>query len=110
MGTVDGTSAASPTWAGIIGLLNAHRKSKGRPFIGFANPLLYKIYAYNPKTFQDITYGSNACTEDGCSCQTGFDAAPGWDASTGLGTPNVGAIIAAMDVMDDAREAQYGRL
>ena len=40
-----------------------------------------------------------------CLCQTGFDATPGWDASTGLGTPNLGNLIAAIDAMDEKREA-----
>lgn len=104
---VDGTSCSTPVWAGIIGLLNAHRIRAGRPVIGFANPLLYQIYA-NTKgaAFQDVTVGDNRCTEEGCSCKYGFTAIQGWDAATGLGTPNVGRIIIAMDALDEAREAK----
>ena len=36
--------------------------------------------------FNDITSGSNRCTEGGCECKTGFEATPGWDASTGTMT------------------------
>ncbi len=36
--------------------------------------------------FNDITQGDNSCTEDCCSM--GFPATTGWDAATGLGTPN----------------------
>ena len=42
-----------------------------------------------PAAFNDVTEGSNICTEAGCarSCK-GYRAAPGWDPVTGLGTPN----------------------
>lgn len=104
---VDGTSCASPVWAGIAALLNAHRLRNGRPIIGFANYLLYQIYnVTGGAAFQDVTVGDNRCTEEGCSCKYGFTAEPGWDAATGLGTPNVGRIVAAMDTIDAAREAR----
>ena len=104
-GSVDGTSAASPSVAGLIGLLNAHRMGKGRKPLGFINPLLYKIYAETGgAAFNDITEGNNACTEQGCSCKTGFQAVKGWDASTGLGTPNYGKLLEAIDALDDKRE------
>ena len=48
-------------------------------------------------SFNDIVKGSNRCTEGGCLCQSGFDAAPGWDAATGLGTPNFGVLTHTMD-------------
>jgi len=104
--SVDGTSAASPAIGGLFALINAHRAARGRPNLGFANPLLYAAFANtNGAAFNDITSGSNTCTEDGCLCQTGFDATPGWDASTGLGTPNFGNLVAAIDAMDEKREA-----
>ena len=31
-------------------------------------------------------------------------AAPGWDASTGLGTPNYGLLLNALDELDSLRE------
>ena len=37
--------------------------------------------------------GTNGDPLDQCP---GFDCAPGWDAVTGLGTPNVGKILAAL--------------
>ena len=106
--SVDGTSAASPTIAGLVGLINAHRLKRGRKVVGFINPLLYKIWTYtNGEAFNDITVGSNACTEQGCSCKTGFLAAPGWDASTGLGTPNYGLLLNALDELDSLREQKF---
>ncbi|KAJ7784141.1 subtilisin-like protein [Mycena metata] len=75
---VQGTSAAAPTFIGIVGLLNDARLKKGLPSLGFLNPLLYSQAASG---FNDITVGSNP----GCGTP-GFNATKGWDAVTGLGT------------------------
>ena len=102
---MDGTSAASPTIAGIIGLMNAHRLKNGKKVLGFINPLLYKIWTHtNGRAFNDITFFNNACTEQGCSCKTGYMATEGWDAATGLGTPNYGLLLEALDELDEIRE------
>jgi len=86
--TVGGTSASSPTVAGVISFLNAaSKKNTGKP-LGFLNPLLYKMHAEQPAAFTDVTKGDNKCTEDGCfSTCKGYEAAKGWDPVTGLGTP-----------------------
>jgi len=91
---VDGTSAATPVFSGLVADLNAWRVSNGKPVVGFVNPLLYSIYAKNPKAFNDVTSGDNSCTESACPCpaNTGYGATVGWDATTGLGTPNYGLI------------------
>jgi tripeptidyl-peptidase-1 len=78
--SVAGTSCSSPTFAGVIALLNDFRISEGKAPLGFLNPLFYST----AKTgFNDIVSGSNP----GCG-QTGFTAAAGWDPVTGLGTPD----------------------
>ncbi|KIY71894.1 subtilisin-like protein [Cylindrobasidium torrendii FP15055 ss-10] len=77
--SVGGTSASSPTVAGIFSLLNDYRLSNGLPSLGFVNPLIYA----NPAGFNDITAGNNP----GCDTN-GFDATAGWDPVTGLGTPD----------------------
>jgi tripeptidyl-peptidase-1 len=104
-GSVDGTSAATPVIAGMVGRINSHRAAKGLPAVGFLNPLLYKIAAEHPTAFHDVIEGSNRCSESGCLCQTGFGATHGWDAASGLGTPNFGEIIVAIDAIDARREA-----
>ncbi|CAK5262509.1 unnamed protein product [Mycena citricolor] len=78
--TIGGTSASAPTFAGIVALLNDARLARGRPALGFLNPLLYKrgVHALN-----DIVEGRNP----GCGTG-GFNATEGWDPVTGLGTPN----------------------
>lgn len=95
---VDGTSAATPTFAGLITSMNGWRKANGKPVLGFLNPLLYAAYAADPTAFNDVTIGDNSCTESACPCpaNTGFGAVAGWDAATGLGTPNYEKIKAVI--------------
>ncbi|KAJ6477012.1 family S53 protease-like protein [Mycena sanguinolenta] len=81
-GLVGGTSASSPTFAAIIALINDRLVAAGKPVLGFLNPFLYS----NEGSFTDITTGHNS----GFVCpasSVAFDAAVGWDALTGLGTP-----------------------
>jgi len=88
---VDGTSCSTPVWAGIATLINDWLLSNGKAPLGFLNPLLYQLGAQSGYFF-DITVGNNKCTESSC-CTYGFNAAPGWDAATGLGTPNFQNIL-----------------
>jgi kumamolisin len=67
---IGGTSAVAPLWAGMIARINS---LKGAP-VGFINPQLYK----NAGALNDITQGNNGS----------FAASAGWDACTGLGSPN----------------------
>jgi subtilase family serine protease len=80
---IGGTSAGSPQWAGLVAdgdQLGGHR-------FGVINQALYSI-SHSPKQYaaamHDITTGNNFVSEIG----GGFSAGPGWDAVTGLGTPN----------------------
>jgi len=84
---VDGTSCSTPTFSGIVSLLNDLRFTEGKSSLGFLNPLFYQ----NPTMFNDITSGSNP----GCGTN-GFTAAVGWDPVTGLGTPNYTAMAAVI--------------
>lgn len=76
---VGGTSASSPIFASVIGLLNDYRLSQGKPTLGFLNPWLYSA---GRKGLNDITIGSNP----GCGTK-GFPAGPGWDACVVLLPP-----------------------
>lgn len=84
--SVGGTSASSPTFAGVIALLNDFRLSQGKSSLGFLNPI---IYSTGVAGFNDITSGSNP----GCGTN-GFTAGTGWDPVTGLGTPDFGKLQA----------------
>jgi kumamolisin len=71
-GVIGGTSAVAPLWAGFVALIN---ESIRKP-VGFLNPLLYQ--QANKADFNDITSGNNGA----------YSARAGWDACTGLGSPN----------------------
>ncbi|KAI0741645.1 peptidase S8/S53 domain-containing protein [Daedaleopsis nitida] len=89
VGSVGGTSASSPTFAGVIALLNDFRLSRGKSSLGFLNPLIYASGV--SAGFNDITSGSNP----GCGTN-GFTAGAGWDPVTGLGTPDFGKLQALL--------------
>lgn len=78
---IGGTSAVAPLWAALIARFNQALKSS----IGFINPLLYQNYAQimQASGFYDITQGNNNTDDSG-----GYSAGHGWDACTGLGSPN----------------------
>jgi subtilase family serine protease len=83
--TAGGTSASAPMWAALIAIAN---QMAGHP-LGFINPALYKIAlsARYLQDFHDITVGNNSVFGQGVQVE-GYNAVPGWDAVTGLGTPN----------------------
>jgi len=81
-GASGGTSAVAPLMAALIARLN-QAKNKN---VGFLNPFLY---ANAKEVFQDVTAGTNAIE----NTVKGYKAGPGWDACTGLGTPDGTAIL-----------------
>jgi hypothetical protein len=85
-----GTSATAPLWAGLIALANQYAGRR----LGFVNPTLYRI-AHTPlyhQAFHDITTGTNTVTFPPKTI-TGYQAAPGWDPTTGPGSPNAQVLI-----------------
>lgn len=74
-----GTSQAAPIWAGLTAVINNYLKKKGQKSLGFMNPALYDIAAGKPPypAFNDVTKGTNLA----------YPATPGYDLSTGLGSP-----------------------
>jgi hypothetical protein len=88
-----GTSASSPVFGAMVTLWNDMRLAYGMPPLGFIAPFLYHVYEFSPEAFNDVVYGDNACGVGGSietanCCDYGFSAVPGWDAVTGLGSPN----------------------
>jgi subtilase family serine protease len=85
-GTVGGTSAAAPLWAGLTALADASGMggcSAATP-LGFLNPQLYKIAA-GPgyaNAFTDVVTGNNNPSLAG-----DYPATAGYDMASGLGTP-----------------------
>ncbi len=95
--TNGGTSASSPVFASILALLNQYQVMQGiiaAPGLGNINPGLYALAQTAPNAFHDITVGNNAvpCAQSTAGCVdglVGFNAAPGYDLATGLGSLDV---------------------
>ena len=75
-----GTSAVAPLWAGLIAVANQQNGASA----GFIQPAIYA--KKNRNAFFDTTIGNNGS----------FNAGPGWDACTGLGSPIAPRLINAV--------------
>lgn len=85
---VGGDSLTGPVWAGLVAILNQARAAAGLPNVGFLSPRLYPLIG--TAALHDITSGSNG----------GFTAGAGYDLCSGVGSPNVAALIAALTESD----------
>ena len=85
---IGGTSAVAPLWAGLIARL---AQASGTRF-GLLQPLVYA--GVTPGTavpgFNDVVTGNNGA----------YQAGPGWDACTGLGSPNGQALLGLLTAVD----------
>jgi len=94
--TFGGTSCAAPLWAGFTALVNQQSAAAGNAPVGFLNPALYAIAGGTNYTacFHDTTTGNNI----GSNTPGLYNAVPGYDLATGLGTPNGTNLINALAV------------
>jgi kumamolisin len=78
---IGGTSAVAPLWAGLIARL---AQATGKRF-GLLQPMIYAGAAAGAAApgFNDIVQGNNGA----------YKAGPGWDACTGLGSPNGASLL-----------------
>jgi len=74
-----GTSAVAPLWAALIALINAQLGKH----VGFLN---LRLYTKDTSALRDITQGTNGA----------YQAGAGWDACTGLGSPNGQALLTGL--------------
>jgi uncharacterized protein (TIGR03437 family) len=103
---VSGTSASSPSWAGIAALLNQYLMSNGviaQPGLGNINPVLYRLAQATTDVFHDITTGGNQvpCEQSTPDCvngMVGFAAGPGYDLATGLGSVNAFNLVTEWNI------------
>ena len=81
-----GTSAVAPLWAALVAQLNQHLGNQGLDArSGYLNPLLYaESVARN--CFRSVVDGRNGR----------YEAKPGWDPCTGLGTPDGVRLLQAL--------------
>jgi len=71
-----GTSAVAPLWSALVALIN---QARGKP-VGYLNPMLYASGAH---ACRDVSSGTNGA----------YRARAGWDACTGLGSPDGPALM-----------------
>jgi kumamolisin len=95
-----GTSAVAPLWAGLMARLNQDldKRTPGSTW-GLITPLLYGFTtggSTNTSPFRDIVSGSNG----------GFSAKPGWDAVTGLGSPNGAKLMELLQALSSTDESE----
>jgi kumamolisin len=83
-GAGGGTSAVAPLMAALVARLNQAKQKN----VGFLNTFLYA----HSGTLHDVTLGDNGIA----GTISGYKAGPGWDACTGLGTPDGTAILSAL--------------
>jgi subtilase family serine protease len=96
---IGGTSASTPCWAAVTALIDEDLTKQGLAKVGFANPALYS-FARDPSglpatPFHQVTEGSNLH----------YVATPGWNAATGLGTPDVAHLADDFEWYDRHRPA-----
>jgi kumamolisin len=87
---IGGTSAVAPLWAGLIALINQGLAAAKKPAAGLLNPLLYQL-STSSGSFHDIVQGNNDIEGLGK-----YQASRGWDACTGLGTPDGKNLLTAL--------------
>ena len=88
--SVGGTSLSTPQWAGVLAAANALRAQSSLAPVGAPHSLLYTGIATVASTyatdFLDVTLGGDG-TCSSCYAKSGYDL------PTGLGTPNVAALL-----------------
>lgn len=95
-----GTSDAAPQWAAITALANEGHVNRTGTSLPFIDPILY---AHGQAAFHDVLAGQLHVKFVGSvsgdtyymtmGSDTSLNAGPGWDNTTGLGTPNVQAVV-----------------
>jgi kumamolisin len=86
-----GTSWSAPTWAGFSAMFNQARAAAGKSPLGLLNPRIYPLIGTN--NFYDITSGGNA---GGANANGKYATGAGYDAVTGIGSPNVSNLLTTL--------------
>jgi len=76
-----GTSAGAPQWAGLFAVVAQLRAANGS--LDGATQALPALYGLPSAAYHDITSGNNGA----------YAAGPGWDACSGLGSPDGTALM-----------------
>jgi subtilase family serine protease len=88
---VGGTSAGTPQWAALIAIANSMRVAERKSNLSSTDTTLYTLAKTGLKTdFHAVTQGTNG------TCGVICTASAGYDYVTGLGTPEVSALVTAL--------------
>lgn len=85
-----GTSDAAPQWAALIAIADQGRALVGLGPLDRPSQTLPALYAMSASDFHDITTG-------GSTGSPNYEAGPGYDLVTGLGTPLANLVVPALD-------------
>jgi subtilase family serine protease len=82
--SVGGTSLASPVFVGVFARIQTYANNS----IGFPASMMYRDFPTNPSVLHDVTSGNNGVALAGKTY--GYNAATGWDFTTGFGSLDIG--------------------
>ncbi|HVV73832.1 MAG TPA: S53 family peptidase [Verrucomicrobiae bacterium] len=105
-GSFEGTSVATPLWAGYTALINEQAAKNQHPAVGFLNPIVYSLgrgLGYS-SYFHDILSGNNTNSV----VTNNFAAVAGYDLCTGWGTPAGTNFINAVEGLAGAVWVAFG--
>ena len=94
---VGGTSLAAPSWAALIAIANQGRVLAGASTLDGPGQTLPALYAISANDYNDITSGGNGV----------FNAGPGYDEVTGLGTPKASLLIPDLATYGTANQLAF---
>jgi hypothetical protein len=83
--SVGGTSAGAPQWSALLAIANQGRRLSGKGSLDGATQVLPLLYQSKASLY-DVTQGGNGH----------FQAGPGYDLASGLGTPDAGQILVGL--------------
>jgi hypothetical protein len=99
---IGGTSAPTPAFAGVLGMIIQSIGAGQR--LGLANQVIYNLQAGTSggSIFHDVTAGNNSvpCVSGSTTCGTndfeaGYNAGTGYDLATGLGSVDISKLVSA---------------
>ena len=96
-----GTSLATPIWAGFAALINQARGQEGRAPIGLLGPWIYPLNGSD--SFNAMLQGGNPYLTFSTEATNGaYKVGPNYTMITGLGSPNVAKLVAALKSVETA--------
>ncbi|WP_019463697.1 protease pro-enzyme activation domain-containing protein [Dyella japonica] len=81
--SVGGTSLASPIFVGVFARVQTYANNS----IGFPASMMYRDFPTNASVLHDVTSGNNGLNYNGTTY--GYNAATGWDFTTGFGSLDI---------------------